>query len=441
MRSRCCTFCGSRVHPGSRGPAGDPQAAFRRVGAQLALPFLLLLPVFYFSPAGWAAQKPKVRAVTAFVRLERARYPAQVEQALQFLRKAKAEYEQAGYEVQTLRITTQPFPDYIRGLLPEEALAFFRAYDDLAGKENFAAAIGPAMLDDADDPRQADLLGEILRSTTNLDASLVVAGEDGVHWNAVRAAANLMKFLAERTPRSQGNFRFAATALVPPDTPFYPASYHTGPGRQFAVALESANVVAETFGSVREPRAAARALEAALGGHAQAVEASARRVALETGWTYVGLDLSPAPLKDVSIGAAIEKFTGAKIGSGGTITTAALITDVLRSIPVKHAGYSGLMLPVLEDTVLAERWSEGALTLDALLAYSAVCGTGLDVVPLPGDVTVQQLERIIGDMASLAVKLRKPLSARLLPVAGKKAGDRTEFSDPFLVNATIRPLP
>jgi hypothetical protein len=29
----------------------------------------------------------------------------------------------------------------------------------------------------------------------------------------------------------------------------------------------------------------------------------------------------------------------------------------------------------------------------------------------------------------------------LLPVKGKKAGERTEFDDPFLVNATLQPLP
>ena len=98
------------------------------------------------------------------------------------------------------------------------------------------------------------------------------------------------------------------------------------------------------------------------------------------------------------------------------------------------------MLPILEDSRLAQRWSEGRISLDALLSYSAVCGTGLDTVPLPGDVTEQQLELIIGDMASLAVKWHKPLSARLLPVTGKKPGDRTEFDDPFLVNATLQPL-
>jgi hypothetical protein len=99
------------------------------------------------------------------------------------------------------------------------------------------------------------------------------------------------------------------------------------------------------------------------------------------------------------------------------------------------------MLPILEDSVLSQRWTEGRLSLDEMLAYSAVCGTGLDVIPLPGDVSGDQLAAILGDVASLSVKWHKPLSARLLPVAGKKAGDQTEFDDPFLVNAKIQPLP
>ena len=71
------------------------------------------------------------------------------------------------------------------------------------------------------------------------------------------------------------------------------------------------------------------------------------------------------------------------MGSSGTLTAAAIITRALKAIPVKQAGYSGLMLPVLEDTVLAQRWSEGRLAIDSLLAYSAVCGTGLDTIPSP----------------------------------------------------------
>ena len=99
------------------------------------------------------------------------------------------------------------------------------------------------------------------------------------------------------------------------------------------------------------------------------------------------------------------------------------------------------MVPVMEDKLLARRWAEGSYNTDALLAYSSVCGTGLDTIPLPGDVTEDQLARIIGDVATLAVKWHKPLTARLQPVTGKRAGDRTEFDDPFLVNSIIHPLP
>ncbi len=427
-----------------------PTTKFSRVSARtflLFLPFdfcLLIFDLLFLHlclPSALASERPKVRAITAFVRLDRTHYQEQIQETLVMLRKAKAAFEQTGYEVQSIRITTQPFPEYIRGIPRDEALAFFREYDELARKEGFDAAIGPAMLNDADDPGQAELLGEILRTTKTLDASLVVAGEDGIHWKAVHAAAKLMQYLAERTPHSQGNFNFSATALVPPLTPFYPGSYHTGGGRQFAVALQSANVVGGALASTHNTAAAQQALEASLGEQARAMEAIAHRVEKLSGWNYAGLDLSPAPLKEVSIGAAIEKFTGAMFGSSGTLTAAGLITGALRAIPIKRAGYSGLMLPVLEDSTLAQRWSEGVLTLDALLAYSAVCGTGLDVIPLPGDTSAERLEKIIGDVASLAVKLHKPLSARLLPVAGKKAGDRTEFDDPFLVNAIIQPLP
>lgn len=409
--------------------------------SQAVLLWLLLAAVVAAPSDLPAGERPKVRAVTGFVRLDRANYQAQIRETLSVLRRATAAFKEGGYEVQSIRITTQPFPEYIRGLSHVEALAFFREYAALAQKEGFAAAIGPAMISDSDDPALADFLGEILASTEGLDASLIVASEDGIHWNSVRAAAKVVKYLADHTPRSQGAFSFAATAMVPPNTPFYPGSYHLGAGQQFAVALQSANVVAEAFATAGSIAEGGAALESALGEHARGIEVIARRVEKETGWEYMGIDLSPAPLKDVSIGRAIENLTGAPVGSSGTMSAAAAITRALAEIPVKHVGYSGLMVPVLEDEVLAQRWSEGVLTLDALLAYSAVCGTGLDVVPLPGDISEERLARIIGDMASLAFKLHKPLSARLLPVAGKAAGERTEFDDPFLVNGTIQPLP
>src|SRR5213082_3983671 len=386
-----------------------------------------------------AEEKPKIRAITAFINLDRARYLEQVADALKMLKRGQTILESRGYQVQTIRIATQPFPEYTKGLTAEQAVAFFKDYDALATREKFAASIGPAMLNAGDSDSEANLLAEILSNTKTLNASVVVAGEDGVRWSAVGAAARVMKKL-EETEHSQGNFRFAAIAMVPPLTPFFPAAYHTGFGHQFAIALESANIVAAAFKDSRDLGMARQRLIDSLAAIAFDVEGHAGRVDQETGWTYMGIDLSPAPSGDVSIGAAIENLTTQPVGMSGTLTAAATITSAIKDVKIKQTGYTGLMLPILEDTRLAQRWSEGHISIDALLIYSAVCGTGLDTVPLPGDVSAEQLSLIIGDMASLAVKWHKPLSVRLLPVLGKGWGEMTEFNDPFLVNAKLQSL-
>lgn len=383
--------------------------------------------------------RPKIRAITAFVNLDRAQYQQQIADALATLKRARTTFESRDFEVETIRISTQPFSEYTKGLSPEQALAFFKDYDALAQKEKFAASIGPAMLNAGDPESQANLLADVLKSTRSINASLVVADEDGVRWPSVGAAARTMKKLQD-SEHSQANFKFSAIALVPPLTPFFPGSYHTGFGHQFAIALESANTVAAALQGAPDLATARQRLTDRLGSYAFAIQDLAARVDRDTGWTYMGIDLSPAPMKNISIAAALETLTAQPIGSPGTLTGAATITAAIRDIRIKQTGYNGLMLPILEDSRLAQRWSEGRLSLDALLSYSAVCGTGLDTVPLSGDTSEQQLELIIGDMASLAVKWHKPLSARLLPVTGKSAGGTTDFDDPYLVNATLQPI-
>jgi hypothetical protein len=384
--------------------------------------------------------KPKIRTVTAFINLDSARYPEQVAETIQMLRRAKTIFESRGYQVETLRIATQPFPEYTKGMTKQQALAFFKDYDALAEKEKFAAAIGPAMLNADDSEAQADLLADILAVTKNIRGSIVVAGEDGVRWKAVGAAARAMKKLEDETEHSQGNFNLGAIAMVPPYSPFFTAAYHDGFGHQFAIGLESANVVEAAFKNAPDLETARHRLTDMLFDQASEIERHANRLDQESGWRYMGIDLSPAPLKEISIGAAIEELIVQPFGSSGTLTAAATITAAIKNVKVKQTGYNGLMLPILEDSRLAQRWSEGRVSLEGLLSYSAVCGTGLDTVPLPGDITAEQLDLIIGDMATLAFKWHKPLSARLLPVKGKGPGDMTEFSDPYLVNAVIQPL-
>jgi len=387
-------------------------------------------------------QNPKVRAITAFVRLDRNQYRRQIDDALAVLVKAKAEFVSSGYQVETMRITTQPLGELVAGMPEDKALAFLKELDDLSVKENFLPDVGPAMLHDSDDPATMHLLERALSTLPNIESNAVIADDEGIHWKTIHRTAELVRFVSEHSPHSQGTFNFTAIAMLKPLSPFFPGSYHTGAGRQFAIGFEGANVVRDVFAKDKGNADAATAdLTAALGKHTAVADTIGRKVAAETGWTYVGVDPTPAPLGDVSIGAAIEAFTGTRFGSSGTLTAARIITAAVKAVPQHQTGYSGLMVPVMEDKLLAQRWAEGTYNIDSLLAYSAVCGTGLDTVPLPGDVSVEQMERIYSDVASLAIKWNKPLSARLQPIPGKKAGDRTEFDDPYLFNTTLHPLP
>jgi uncharacterized protein (UPF0210 family) len=95
---------------------------------------------------------------------------------------------------------------------------------------------------------------------------------------------------------------------------------------------------------------------------------------------------------------------------------------------------------VLEDAVLARRAAERAPSLHELLLYSAVCGTGLDTIPLPEDVSEAELTGAFLDVAALSIALNgKPLTARLLPVPGSKAGDLTTFTFDYFSNTRVLP--
>jgi len=411
--------------------------SWKRVLPAVAILISLLLPALSAADR----PKPKIRAITGFITIEAASYPAQIEDTVKFLSQVRDAVKAAGYDVAGIRISTQPFPDYTSKLSHAEALKVLEGINDLAGKLRFAPNVGPAMVKDTDPTGPVDLIAEILsRPDNRLNANIITAGEDGIHWNAVRQAARIIKTVGEKSPHGQGNFDFAAIAMMRPYGPFYPGAWHPGGGpKSFAIGLEAANVVMDVFARNHDPRTAEKELTEALTFHDRAVEAAAMKAAAGSGWTYAGIDPTPAPGGQVSIGTAIESFTGAPFGSPGTETASGIITRAVQAVPVKRTGYSGLMLPVLEDAVLTRRWTEVTYTLDSILAYSAVCAAGVDTAPLAGDTSEDAIAAIVGDVATLAFKWNKPLAVRLLPSPGRKVGEMTEFSG-ALANAIIQPL-
>lgn len=359
-----------------------------------------------------------------------------IEAAIALLEQARKVFQEDDYEVQTLRIATPPLMAG-EARRQRSALPKLRALDELTADRGVRVSIGPVLVADQDDLELPEWIAELVGSTKLLNCTVAVTSpKGGTAPRAAAVAARAMAALAGSTPDGLGNFRFAAAAGIPPGTPFFPAAWHQGPD-SLAVGLEAASLVEEAFRESGGSGDAVNRLRRHLDATLAPIERAAAVIARREGRVYLGIDPSPAPGKDRSIGAAIEALTGVPFGSASTLDACAAVTGALKSLRIRTCGYAGLMLPVLEDPVLAKRATEGRYGLQELLLYSSVCGTGLDVVPLPGDTPVEVVTRIVLDVAALSAKLRKPLSARLFLLPGKRAGDMAHFTDPYLMDSAV----
>jgi hypothetical protein len=95
---------------------------------------------------------------------------------------------------------------------------------------------------------------------------------------------------------------------------------------------------------------------------------------------------------------------------------------------------------VSEDLNIAEAARKGHLSLEKLEAMTSVCSVGLDMVALPGDTSAATISGIIADEMAIGVINSKATAARLIPVPGKKAGERASFGG-LLGEATIMKAP
>lgn len=353
---------------------------------------------------------------------------------------SRAAFEAGGFEVQTVRLATPPWSR--RYTDAGEAVAVARWLDKAAP----AAGIGYVSLGPVEVGVGAEAIAAstaLLATTENIFCSVLVGNKaQGMDQAAIRATARVIQANATLEPNGFGNLRFAALANVGPGSPFFPAAYSdpTGNGSlSFALALQSADLAVEAYAGAASLDAAQAALIARLEASAAGLVPIAEALAAEHGVTFGGLDFSLAPFPDAahSSAGAIESLGAAPFGAAGTLAIAAMTTEALRTARYPRCGFSGLMLPVLEDTTLAARSGEGSYTLHSLLLFSAVCGTGLDTVPLPGDISADTLAALLLDVTALALRLDKPLTARLMPIPGKQAGERTTFDFPFFANGTI----
>ena len=376
----------------------------------------------------------KIRSITYFCN---PKYPLEekvLQRAGQFLTEAKFAYEAAGYEVQTTRLATIPFPE----LLGEENIGqlpvFTGQVDALAQELKIGyVSLGPGV---PELPSSYAVIPEaIFVSKLVFFGGVMADRKRGLDIAAVRACADVIVKCASIEPNGFANLQFAALANVDAGTPFLPAAYHDHDEPAFAIATESADLAVQAFENAKSLEEARRSLMHEIQGHAKRLTDVARSLRCKFGG--IDFSLAPFPSEAQSLGTAFERLGIQKIGLHGSLLAAAILTEAIARADFLHTGFSGLMMPVLEDATLAKRAAEGTLTIKDILLYSAVCGTGLDTVPLPGDTTSEQISPLLLDICALALRLDKPLTARLMPIPGKKAGEETSFDFAFFVPSKV----
>jgi uncharacterized protein (UPF0210 family) len=379
--------------------------------------------ITYFCNPGWPVREETIR------------------QAGEFLSLAKAAYMEAGFEVQTVRLATVPFTQLLGTEKIAEAPKLAEGISALVEPAGIAyVSLGPAQTDFMS---SYEVIPEAIAAAEDVFFSGVMADAGiGISFPAVQACAQIITRCAVITPDGFANLRFAALARVKAGSPFFPAAYHDRDEPAFSLALEAADLAVEAFTNARTIADGQLELTAGIEKYAARLSAVSDSLSHQFSLAFRGIDfsLAPYPSESISIGAAMQRMGVSRTGLHGSLAAAAVLTEAVEHARFERTGFSGLMLPVLEDAVLAERAADGTLSVKDLLLYSCVCGTGLDTVPLPGETRADQLAALLLDLSALALRLDKPLTARLMPIPGKAAGDSTDFDFDYFANSRVMGL-
>jgi len=346
--------------------------------------------------------------------------------------------QKAGYTLQSIRVITNPFGEYLDLTNLQTAKADLQYLTELLNKFNESGIRIRFAIGAARNTEEIALLPELIAAYGDLYNELI---EQSVY--AVQQIANI-------TPRGEGNFNFTVNFNCKPFIPYFPAGYHLSHlPNSFVIGLETPDLLVEVLKSVpKSPHNqfyadCYRAMLQALQYHVDQVLDMLSAVKLSGEFEFAGIDSSAAPSKNCSSMTKVYELMGLPyFGAAGSVEVSALLTKVFKSIKrVPLVGFSGLMLAVTEDLGLAEGTQKQYFDIRALLTYSAVCGIGLDTVPVAGNVKAETIAAIMRDTGTMAFRLNKPLTVRLFPIPNKVAGEISEFESDDLCNCRLLHIP
>lgn len=356
------------------------------------------------------------------------------ESAESFIAAARSAFD---VPVQTTRLATTPFPTWwdLYHFTNLQADELIQPWTE-AGIDFIS--LGPVGL--RHDAGWLNHVPEIIACCPNLFVSAEIADTDGqIDLGRCQAVAEVIRRLSTLNGDGSANLQFAALAGCEPGTPFFPTAYHRGGSAHFALGIQAADLALKAITNQPSLSTAQNALVKEIENAATRFTETANELASQYNLSFSGIDfsLAPFPTDDQSLALALERLGLAGFGAPGTLFAAAFVADAIGRANFCRCGYSGLFFPVLEDSVLVRSVAAGQVDLNKLLSYAAVCGIGLDTVPLPGNTDANTLTGILLDVAALSARLKKPLSARLMPIPGKMAGEPFKIDFDWFVPGQI----
>ena len=361
--------------------------------------------------------------------------------------------QKAGYTLQSIRVITNPFGEYLDLTNLQTAKADLQYLTELLNKFNESGIRLRFAIGAARNKEEIALLPELIAAYGDLCNACVNVplDEHGVLDNElIEQSVYAVQQIANITPRGEGNFNFTVNFNCKPFIPYFPAGYHLSHlPNSFVIGLETPDLLVEVLKSVpKSPHSqfyadCYRAMLQALQYHVDQVLDMLSAVKLSGEFEFAGIDSSAAPSKNCSSMTKVYELMGLPyFGAAGSVEVSALLTKVFKSIQgVPLVGFSGLMLAVTEDLGLAEGTQKQDFDIRALLTYSAVCGIGLDTVPVAGNAKAESIAAIMRDTGTMAFRLNKPLTVRLFPIPNKVAGEISEFESDDLCNCRLLRIP
>lgn len=398
----------------------------------------------------------KVRTITSFLTLKKDKktWEESIKKVAFFSNELLKDFNNAGYEVQSVRIVTNAFGEYLDTTNLETTIKDMNYLSKLLQSDSFPDirirfAIGEAKSDE-----EIEMIPQLIKSFGDICNICVNVPSDKLGFpdnNLTLKCAKVVKEISEITTNAEGNFNFTINYNCKPHIPYFPASYHNSSDEDcFAIGFESPDLLVEALKTLEENsnhnekwENAFEVMKNSLQYHVDNALNIVQNCQHENKTKFIGIDSSAAPSKNCSSMVDIYKLLGVEyFGAAGCIEASAMLTKVFKSIQgCELIGFSGLMLAVIEDEGLADATKKNQFDIRSLLTYSSVCGIGLDTVPIEGDSSIEKIADICRDTGMMAFKLNKPLTVRVFPVPNLKAGDITKFESDDLCNAAVLAIP